>query len=122
MNLKKDLFFIFDGFAYVLKCDIFWLICIKYRIILENQLESSLKSLLRMIVESERLFPILKNLNSFEFYTNDHTNGNMDGHSLFASDIEGVYKHFLPYMQKIHSKLRAESHLKYGGRMHYGLL
>ena len=75
--------------------DIFCSICIKYRIILEKQFEFSLKSLVRMTEESERLFPILNNLNSFEFYTNDHANRNMDGHSLYACDIEGVYLLFI---------------------------
>jgi DNA primase large subunit len=137
--IMKRSVFLHKGWAYVPRTESFSILLNIFKSHLEFQLEVSLKlSPLKVklsylflketaksiprLNEEERLLPMLLNIcKSSENIHDPVSIGIQNASKLSHSDIEKVTAHFPPCMTHLHSKLKEEAHLKYGGRMQYGL-
>lgn len=138
--IMKRSVFLHKGWAYVPRVESFSILLNIFKSHLEFQLEVSLNlSLLKVkllyvfflketaksvprLNEEERLLPILLNIcKSSENIHDPVSIGIQNASKLSHSEIEKVTAHFPPCMTHLHSKLKEEAHLKYGGRMQYGL-
>ncbi|RKP08353.1 eukaryotic and archaeal DNA primase, large subunit-domain-containing protein, partial [Thamnocephalis sphaerospora] len=107
-----------DGFAYVPAQEQVALVISEFRRQLAASLEVCAKAVPQM-EEDERLLPVLKNIsqqNTGKEYTGEATAG-----KVMADDVEGLSPLFPLCMQHLYRSLRAESHMKHGGRMQFGL-
>ena len=125
--VAKRAVFLTDGMAVVPKGEIFSLVAARFRSQLEERLEVAAKALPRLD-ESDRLLPVLTGLHNWEGTVDSATSissssaNGLDGMpSIAAADVDTLSAHFPPCMAKLHQRLRQDSHLKYGGRMQYGL-
>lgn len=115
--------FLADGLAFVPKSEIFSIVLSVFKESLERKLETTQKMLPRMSVEHDRIMPLLLNLNSFDVAgVTENGSGMLSDKKLHAAEIDNsAFFHFPPCMQKIHTKLKADAHLKHGARMQFGL-
>lgn len=111
--------FLCDGFAYVASADVVSLILGEFRTRLSKALVAAAKALPRM-EEDERLLPVLQNM-SRQYVGPEYGNRTSTNGQVTADNIEKLVPHFPLCMQHLHSKLKDDSHLKYGGRQQYGL-
>ncbi|KAI9030926.1 eukaryotic and archaeal DNA primase, large subunit-domain-containing protein [Phycomyces nitens] len=118
--LSRRSVYIHKGKAYVPMTEQISLVMDEFKLRLSKALEVTSKILPRM-EEDDRLRPIL--LNVEKQYTGKAygTSDNADG-TVKASDIDGLVSKNGPLcMRHLHDSLRANKHLRHGGRMQYGL-
>ena len=93
----------------------------------KEELEASLEKIAREIpfLRDDRLVPLLDALRrcdySLDAAMTSGTAGNTVIGQLAAADVDKASVHFPLCMQNLHRNLRADRHLKFGGRQQYGL-
>lgn len=110
--------FLKSGFAYVSTTDFGSIVGNKHQKFMEKGLHSHL-SLLPEIVEDDRLFSIIKGLHT-SYVGKDYTISK-EADVPIASLDQLSLKSFPLCMRNTHEVMRAKHHLKYGGRLQYGL-
>ncbi|KAI9493481.1 DNA primase large subunit Spp2 [Zychaea mexicana] len=109
-----------QGKAYVPMSEQISIVMDEFRAKLLAALEATSKALPRM-EEDDRLKPILLNVEKQYIGKDYGTSANVNG-SVRASDVDQlVHLHAPLCMKHMHSSLRADKHLRHGGRMQYGL-
>lgn len=107
------------GYAYVNTHDFVSIVAV----MLSREIEHGLQSAQRLIAEvetDERLFHLLKSLHTS--YTGKDYTLNKDANSVPIESLDQLSKKSYPLcMRACHEQLRLVHHLKYGGRMQYGL-
>lgn len=71
-------------------------------------------------LKDNRITALVEAIKNAEY---DDTTGTKEENNnlLVASEIEKLVAHFPPCMQVLHARLRADNHLKHGGRQQYGI-
>jgi len=115
--------FVRAGKAYVPSALHVSLVVAAYTKKLEDALELTARALPRLD-EDDRLIPILNHL-SLGFIAPEYNASSelsiLAGAPITAADIEGLSQHFPACMTHLHRTLRKAKHLKYFGRLQYGL-
>uniref|UniRef100_T1KUX3 DNA primase large subunit n=1 Tax=Tetranychus urticae TaxID=32264 RepID=T1KUX3_TETUR len=111
-----------DGYAYVSTHDMISLICTKFR----QELNTALSRLnMRRSDEEHRLLPIINNIYLKKIASARKLKADASGKlkEVVTPDMIDnlALEHFPPCMESIHLNLRKNHHIKYGGRLHYGL-
>ncbi|KAG0166299.1 hypothetical protein DFQ28_007551 [Apophysomyces sp. BC1034] len=109
-----------NGKAYVPMSEQISVIMDEFRAQLSRALEATSKALPRM-EEDDRLKPILLNVEKQYVGKTYNDTENITG-SIKAEDVDPLIQRHAPLcMRNLHESLRANNHLRYGGRMQYGL-
>ncbi|KAL0091882.1 eukaryotic and archaeal DNA primase, large subunit-domain-containing protein [Phycomyces blakesleeanus] len=118
--LSRRSVYIHKGKAYVPMAEQVSLVMDEFRLRLSKALEVTSKILPRM-EEDDRLRPILLNVEKQYTGKSYGASNNSDG-TVQASDVDGLISEHAPLcMRNLHDSLRANKHLRHGGRMQYGL-
>ncbi|KAI8069021.1 eukaryotic and archaeal DNA primase, large subunit-domain-containing protein [Gilbertella persicaria] len=108
------------GKAYVPMTEQINLVMLEFKNYLQKALEATAK-LLPRLEEDDRLKPILLNVEKQyvgKLYSVDHSQLG----SLSAKEVDAAVHHHAPLcMRNLHDALRADKHLRHGGRLQYGL-
>ncbi|KAK9464705.1 eukaryotic and archaeal DNA primase, large subunit-domain-containing protein, partial [Lipomyces arxii] len=115
--------YIEDGIAYVPESQQLALILTEFSDRLSRALEITARALPRLD-EDDRLLPILKHLSSGFVgpeYNPDYADGENEAGIVRAAQVDSLVQHFPLCMSTLHAALRRDQHLKYHGRMQYGL-
>ncbi|CAO0803387.1 unnamed protein product [Mucor circinelloides] len=108
------------GKAYVPMSDQINLVMVEFKNHLMKALDATSKLLPRM-EEDDRLKPILLNVEKQYIGRNYNEIGEATG-SITAKEVDSFIHHHAPLcMRNLHDSLRADKHLKHGGRLQYGL-
>ncbi|TPX34376.1 hypothetical protein SmJEL517_g02997 [Synchytrium microbalum] len=107
------------GFAYVPEREHTALIVNQFRDMLKADLDATARAL-PTLDESDRLIPILTSIGNQYLGRSEWNEGSAVG-VIKAEDVDGLVNHFPLCMKNLHTHLRADSHLKHGGRLQYGL-
>ncbi|CDS08326.1 hypothetical protein LRAMOSA02274 [Lichtheimia ramosa] len=112
--------YIEGGVAYVPMSDQVSLVMDEFRRMLSAALEATAKALPRM-EEDDRLRPILVNVEKQYIGKEYGVDGAVTG-TVHAGDVDKLVRAHAPLcMTHLHEALRADKHLRHGGRMQYGL-
>jgi DNA primase large subunit len=109
--------FLKNGFAYIGSRDQISFVVHAFKQHLIHQLELTSR-LLPTLDEDERLLPVLTNMS--KQYLGRDTFNQVNG-KVTADDVDTLVTHFAPCMRHLQAQLKANGHLRYGGRMQYGL-
>ncbi|KAJ3054937.1 DNA primase large subunit [Rhizophlyctis rosea] len=107
-----------NGYAYVSQKDQPTLVSNAFRHKLKESLELTAKALPRMD-EDDRLTPILHSLS--KQYVSKEYDPTKSAGEIRHDDVDSLESHFPPCMRNLHQHLRADAHLKYFGRVQFGL-
>ncbi|KAI7849928.1 DNA primase large subunit Spp2 [Circinella umbellata] len=118
--INRRTVYITQGKAYVPMSEQVSIVMDEFRATLSAALEATSKALPRM-EEDERLKPILLNVEK-QYIGKDYGASTASGASIRASDVDQLVRQHAPLcMSNMHTSLRADKHLRHGGRMQYGL-
>ncbi|CAO3590558.1 unnamed protein product [Absidia cylindrospora] len=119
--IQQRAVYINKGKAYVPKENQLSLVLWEFKSRLSKMIQATAKSISRKLEEDSRLKPILSNIEK-QYDGRMYTNALGSGGDLKATDVDVMVKQHAPLcMQTLHNALRQNKHLKYGGRMQYGL-
>ncbi|TPX50746.1 hypothetical protein SeMB42_g01232 [Synchytrium endobioticum] len=107
------------GYAYVPEREHTALIVNQFRDMLKADLEATARAL-PTLDEGDRLIPILTSIGN-QYLGPSGWNETSAAGVIKADDVEKLVQHFPLCMRNLHAHLRADSHLKHGGRLQYGL-
>ncbi|KAI8148521.1 DNA primase large subunit Spp2 [Fennellomyces sp. T-0311] len=112
--------YVAQGKAYVPMSAQVSIVMDEFKARLSAALEATYKAIPRM-EEDERLKPILLNVEK-QYIGKDYGSAVTGDGDIRASDVDALVRQHAPLcMSHLHSSLRADRHLKHGGRMQYGL-
>ncbi|KAJ9593453.1 hypothetical protein L9F63_014982 [Diploptera punctata] len=111
--------YISGGYAYVPSTDLISILSSVFRTNLAHGMALTVNKL-PYLEGDERIFNLLKDLH--HSYTGDEYVKKNNAGSVHLEDIDTLSRHsFAPCMRQLHEHLRATHHMRYGGRMQYGL-
>lgn len=108
-----------SGFAYIPSPDLVSVLMSLFRANLSHALTLTFRHL-AVVEQDERIYPLLRGLH--HSYTGEEYLAKKDGDDIQVEDLDKLSRSSFPLcMRRLHEKLREAHHLKYGGRMQYGL-
>lgn len=110
------------GRAFVPRSECVSIILNRFKEELENSLESIAKEI--PFLRDDRIVPLLDALRKCDYSLDSAMASSSSSailNQLTAADIDKTSVHFPLCMQNLHRNLRADRHLKFGGRQQYGL-
>jgi len=110
------------GYAYILPKDIDYIVMYFFNEILVENISLVEKSALLVRDDYENVFSLLQPLKKkCQYDTNNWKNGIIQKQGIRHTDIESYAKYFPPCMNFLFKKLKEKNHLKFDGRMQFGL-
>ena len=108
------------GYAYVPSTDLISILSTVFRTNLAHGMALTV-SKLPFLEGDERIFSVLKELH--QSYTgDDYVSDRNNTGTVRKEELDSLSRHsYAPCMRQLHEHLRANHHLRYGGRMQYGL-